>query len=136
MQEAAPPAVATIGIGFDYEIGMRCLALIVAGMLLTGCASRAKTTARAEGQPEAELAGYRYEESTASALAFDPPIVASAVTPNLARDGRETTAYVGFDDVITTHFYVRYDDRQVIQGRGPERYERRAISERSGVSYR
>ena len=135
-QRAGLAVVAAGGIGFVYEFGMRCLALILAGMLLTGCASRAKTSARAEDRAEPELAGYRYEESNASALAFDPPVVANAVTPNLSREGREPTAYVGFDEVITTHFYLRHDDRQVIQGWGPDRYERRAISERFGVSYR
>ncbi len=115
---------------------MRCLALIVAALVFTGCASRAKTSQRVEQQPEAQLAGYRYGESTASALAFDPPVVANAVTPNLARVGRETTAFVGFDTVITTHFYVRNDDRQVIYGGDGGVYERRAISEQVGVSYR
>jgi hypothetical protein len=135
-QQARLPVVAADGIGFVYVKPMRCLALILAGMMLTGCASRAKTSARAEGGAEPQLAGYRYEESNASALAFDPPVVTNAMTPNLSREGREPTAYVGFDEVITTHFYLRHDDRQVIQGWGPDRYERRAISERFGVSYR
>jgi hypothetical protein len=115
---------------------MRCLALIVAGMLLTGCASRAKTSQRVVDRPEAELASYRYEPTSAAALAFDPTVVASAVTPNLSRDGREPSAYVGYDEVITTYFYLRNDDRQIIRGEGAGRYERRAISERFGVSYR
>lgn len=115
---------------------MRCLVLIFAGMLLTGCAGRARTSERVHAQPEATLTGYSYEPSSAAALAFDPPVVANAVMPNLSRDGRETTAYVGFDSVITTHFYLRTDDRQVIYGDDSGRYERRAISERFGVSYR
>jgi hypothetical protein len=135
-QRAALAAVAAVGTAFVYRIPMRCLALIIAAMLLTGCAGRAKTSQRLQAPPEAELVNYWYAPSTASALAFDPPVVASAVTPNLSREGRETTAYVGYDEVITTHFYLRYDDRQVIHGSGPERYERRAISERFGVSYR
>ena len=116
---------------------MRCVALIVAGMLLTGCASRGKTSPpMAASLPEPERENYWYEARTASALAFPPPVVADAATPNLSRAGRGEAAYVGFDEVITTHFYLRHDDRQVIQGSGPERYERRAISERTGVSYR
>lgn len=115
---------------------MRCLALVVAGMLLTGCASRAKTSERVEARPEPERINYWYEANNASALAFAPPIVASAVTPNLARAGRETAAYVGFDSVITTHFYLRSDDRQIIYGEDSGRYERRAVSERFGVSHR
>lgn len=115
---------------------MRCLALIVVGMLFTGCASRAKTSQPAEARVEPERMDYWYEATTASALAFDPPIVASAVTPDLSRAGREPSAYVGFDSVITTHFYLRTDDRQVIYGEDAGRYERRAISHRFGVSYR
>ncbi|HEV2293779.1 MAG TPA: hypothetical protein VGR35_07975 [Tepidisphaeraceae bacterium] len=115
---------------------MRCLALLVIGMLLTGCASRAKTSQRLDASDQPDRVNYWYEANSASALAFPPPIVASAITPNLARAGREEVAYVGFDTVITTHFYLRYDDRQVIYGDDAGRYERRAISERFGVSYR
>ena len=136
-QQAALPALAAAGTGFDYMTLMRCLALIVAGMLLTGCASRAKTSEQAKQGPEPVMAAYRYDaSSSASALAFDPPVVANAITPNLAREGRGEAAYVGYDETITTYFYLRNDDRQFIQGDGADRYERRAISERFGVSYR
>jgi hypothetical protein len=135
-QQAALPVLATPGTAFDYESIMRCLALIIASMLLTGCASRAKTSAEVDPEPEAVLSMYRYEPTSAAALAFDPPVVANAVTPNLDRTDRGEAAYVGYDEVITTYFYLRTDDRQFIQGDGPERYERRAISERFGVSYR
>ncbi len=128
--------VANSGTPFVYQVSMRWLALIIVGTLLTGCAGRAKTSARAEREPEAELVGYRFHESSASALAFDPPVVVGAVTPNLSREGREPSAYVGFDSVITTYFYLRTDDRQLIYGEDAGRYERRAISERFGVSYR
>jgi hypothetical protein len=116
---------------------MRCFALIVAGMLLAGCATRAKTSEQVQLGSEPVMAAYRYDEgSTASALAFDPPVIADAITPNLAREGRGEAAYVGYDETITTYFYLRNDDRQFIQGDGADRYERRAISERFGVSYR
>jgi hypothetical protein len=135
-QQPHPALLVFTGTAFVYAMIMRCLAVILAAVLLTGCAARAKTSQRVEAQPEPQLAADRYEPAEASALAFDPPIVASALTPSLAREGRGEAAYVGFDEVITTRFYLRYDDRQVIQSRGPERYERRAISERFGVSYR
>jgi hypothetical protein len=116
---------------------MRSAVVIVIGMMLVGCASRAKTSQRVQAQPQPELASYRYDvESSASALAFDPPIVANAVTPNLSRVGRGEAAYVGYDEPITTFFYLRTDDRQVFQGDSNSRYERRATSERFGVSYR
>ena len=115
---------------------MRWLTMIVVGTLLTGCATRAKSSEPIASHPESELDNYSYATTAASALAFDPPVVSDAVTPNLSREGRELAAYVGYDEVITTYFYLRLDDRQVIQTDGPERYERRAISERFGVSYR
>jgi hypothetical protein len=116
---------------------MRSVVIIIAGMLLTGCASRAKTSASMEPQPlDAKLASYRYEDASASALAFDPPLLAGAYVPELDRTARGEAAYVGYDEVITTFFYLRNDDRQIFQGDGADRYERRAISERFGVSYR
>ena len=115
---------------------MRSVVIIIAGMLLTGCAGRAKTSASIEPQPEATLASYRYEDASAAALAFDPPVLAGAYQPDLDRTGRGEAAYVGYDEVITTFFYLRNDDRQIFHGDGADRYERRAISERFGVSYR
>lgn len=77
-----------------------------------------------------------YEAVTASALVFDPPIAEySAVVPT--REGRERSAFVGYDSVITTYFYLRTDDRQrFFSDDGIGRYERRAVSERIGVSRR
>jgi hypothetical protein len=115
---------------------MRSVVIIIAGMLLTGCASRAKTSASMEPHPDPTLASYRYEDASASALAFDPPLLAGAYVPELDRTARGEAAYVGYDEVITTFFYLRNDDRQIFQGDGADRYERRAISERFGVSYR
>ena len=127
--------VASAGTAFVYLHCMRCLALVLAGMLLTGCAGRAKAPARVEAR-EVERENYWYEARTASALAFDPPVVASAVTRDLSREGRGPSAYVGYDEVVTTRFYLRQDDRQVIYGDDAGRFERRAVSERFGVSYR
>ncbi len=72
MQQADLPGVASVGIRFDYRFFMRCIVLIVAGMLLTGCASRAKTLTRVVAEPDAKLANYGYAPTSASALAFDP----------------------------------------------------------------
>jgi hypothetical protein len=76
-----------------------------------------------------------YEAVTASALVFDPP-VADVSAQALVRDGREPSAFVGYDSLITTYFYLRIDDRiREGDGRG-DRYERRAVSEKFGVSHR
>ena len=76
-----------------------------------------------------------YDAVTASALVFDPP-VADVSAQALVRDGREPSAFVGYDSLITTYFYLRIDDRiREGDGRG-DRYERRAVSEKFGVSHR
>ena len=59
----------------------------------------------------------------------------------LAREGRERSAFIGFEDQTVSTFYIRIDDRQLSIGSGSDgnnfdRYERRAIIEKSGALYR
>ncbi len=64
-----------------------------------------------------------------AALAFTPPVVRDTPPVDLSRDGRDLSAYVGYDQGSVSYLYVRQDDRQ---GDGtwysPTRFERRAIS--------
>ena len=82
------------------------------------------------------------EAITAAALVFHPDIAPPARPLNLSRAGRGTEAFVGYDEGLTEHFYVRTDDRQRdgSGGFGPffrgDRYERRAVSVKTGVRYR
>jgi hypothetical protein len=76
------------------------------------------------------------DATSASALVFDPPMLAGDWAPDLARDTRQPSAFLGYDEVTTTYFYLRTDDRQVVTDWQGDRYERRAISEKYGVRYR
>ncbi|MGF1633455.1 MAG: hypothetical protein ACFCVE_06355 [Phycisphaerae bacterium] len=83
---------------------------------------------------------------TAAALAFAPPIERLAPPLDLSRQGRAEAAFFGFAGVQTESFYIRTDDRVAdlpFSGRfgsvGPlnlSRYERRAVTTRTGVVYR
>ena len=52
----------------------------------------------------------------------------------LSRDGRAADAFVGYETQTATYSYLRTDDRQTDDG--SNRYERRAVSTKVGVSYR
>lgn len=114
------------------------LAIAASFIVLGGCSSARKA-------PESRKVKVSHErldtamiehQVSAAALVFDPPIAEySAAVP--FRDGRQPTAFIGYDSVISTYFYVRVDDRQrYITDDGIGRYERRAVSERFGVSQR
>jgi hypothetical protein len=47
-------------------------------------------------------------------------------------------AFVGYESVTATYFYLRTDDRQMDNSNlhNNDRYERRAVSEKVGVTYR
>ncbi len=120
----------------------------VGGMMI-GCASKApppQTSAASTRNPvEAQPASYqlRYEESTASALVFDPPVAAGERPLELSRDLRGPSAFVGFDGPITTFFWIHTDDFQDSDWGGGglnspsnDRFQRRAIIDKTGVTYR
>jgi hypothetical protein len=79
---------------------------------------------------------HRYGDHIASSLAFDPPVIADEPALELSRAGRGTTAFVGFEEVITTHFYLRTDDHQRFYDRDGGHFDRRAVSETFGTRYR
>jgi uncharacterized membrane protein YgcG len=116
-----------------------------------GCQSqRPAVVERPDLGPAADV---EYEAVTASALVFDPPVIAGEEPLELSRADRAPGAFVGYDGPIVEHFYIRMDDSQIGYGsaggggfgRGgrrwggggnSDRYERRAITERIGVRYR
>ena len=132
-------------------------ACVLAGMIV-GCASTARRVdrdprhddLRGTWRDDASLAVYRERASRpAAALVFAPPIVQDAPPLELARDVRQPGAFFGYQESVAEYFYVRWDDRQVGGGAGGwgarggwgaggsrDRYERRAISEKTGVLYR
>ena len=74
----------------------------------------------------------------ASALVFDPPVAAGEQPLDLARDTRQPSAFVGYDQLDTTFFSVStVDVQQTYNFRGnSDRFFRAAVSQRFGVSYR
>jgi hypothetical protein len=137
MEIAPDAALATYGTDFDYENIMRWFGstLSVLAITLAGCASQQASVAPVQQIPT-------YTEVDASALAFDPPVLAGTPRIDLSRDGRGTAAFAGFDEGSTTYYYLRTDDLYSDfanggGGRGinPDNYQRRAVSETYGISY-
>ena len=103
-----------------------------------GCATQHACCTPAEPQPIAEIQPVEEEEFdravAASALLFGPRMYANELGPELSREGRERSAFVGYEERTTTFSYIRIDDRQT--GDNRERYERRAVIESVGTSTR
>lgn len=97
---------------------------------MIGCTSKAPSASSL--RQESEL---HYVDGRATPLAYDPPVTQGNPHLNLNRDAREASAFVGFDQSVTTVFYVRSDDQQNDTHRA-DRFERRAISEQFGTSVR
>jgi hypothetical protein len=144
----------------------RSLVLVVAAACLTGCqsnsaqvtsrpnshAATSSTTLRATSTPVSNAPVREYEAVPAAALVFDPPVIANDPPLQLSRADREPSVSVGYEGPITEFYSVRFDDRQVgyglngrFSGSGGghfgasgnfDTYERRAITERTGVRYR
>jgi hypothetical protein len=96
---------------------------------MAGCASH---TTKPTTQPMASSTNYAPVAS--AALVFDPPVIAGQPPLDLSRQERDPQAFVGFDQVRTDFYYVRFDDRQTNDF--TDRFERRAISVRTGISQR
>ena len=117
---------------------MRAGVIIVGLLVLVGCAGKPPglTAAQEFGAPA------RYEETTASALMFDPPVAAMEEGIDLSREDRMPSAFVGFDGPVTTYFWIHTDDLQRSTwgrdscGDTRDLYCRRAIMDKIGVSYR
>lgn len=77
------------------------------------------------------------QRSNTSALVFDPPVAVGQPELDLGRAGRAEEAFVGYDSLTATFYYLRTDDRQADDwGVRNDRYERRAISTKVGAVYR
>ena len=100
---------------------MRRILLIAGITLLAGCASRPAD------RPT-------YVDNPCSALAFDPPVMQGQPAVFLARDNRQPGAFVGYEDLSTTSFFIQTDDRPGDFNEGW--MYRRAMTVRTGVSYR
>ena len=106
---------------------MKSLGLLAIGCLLGGCATKPHAAA------DRNIDTY-VESPSAAALVFDAPIAQGQPRVSLYRDEREPSAFVGFDAIDATSFYIRTDDRP---GLPVDAWiERRAVSERIGTTYR
>jgi hypothetical protein len=115
---------------------MRLGVYLFTAVLVGGCASRPAPPPVAGSAP-----ALVYDDAVAAALVFDPPVVINAPPTDFSREGRGAAAFAGFDDVVTTFYYLSIDDRQGGygkdgRGRSLDRFERQAVTERVGVSYR
>jgi hypothetical protein len=112
-------------------------ALIAAGSLLLGCAAKPQAAKPANAPVESapvESAQGNCQGASVAALVFDPPILQNQPPLELSRESRQAGAFVGYEQLTTTFFYLRTDDR--FRTDGTDRFERRAISERVGMSFR
>ena len=110
---------------------MRWGAYVLLGLMGIGCAS--KQTQPVATAPPAPI----YDQAVAAALVFDPPVVLNSPRIDVSREGRAQTAYAGYEELTTTFYYLRIDDHQQnFGGLRNDRFERQAITQRVGVSYR
>ena len=107
----------------NVSMRLAATALIFVGMGV-GCAH----------QHEATTISPVYGSASAGALAFDPPVISDQPQLALGREVRTPGAFVGYESVTANYYYLRIDDRQTDDN--TDRYERRVISEKVGVTYR
>lgn len=111
-------------------------------LLASGCATnhKKKTNAPLDGPKQESTtrpAALHYQPSAAGSLVFDPPVTLGAPALDLSREYRNPDAFVAYDAGFITYTYVRTEDRQMGDGSNRyDRYDRRAISTKVGVSYR
>ena len=119
--------------------------MLLLGTCVAGCAAKPHGTVNASAPVPAPR---EYEELSASALVFDPPVAAGLPALELSRDLRQPSAFVGFDGPITTYYWIHTDDCQYSTWGGGgggggglgsflgDQYERRAVIDTTGVRYR
>ncbi len=117
---------------------MRCVGFTFLALALAGCASQPSGVSSVQ-----QSHGYD-DSSSAPVLAFDPPAIAGMPQLDLSRDDRGAAAFVGFEDAQTTYYSLTNDDwYSDFSGGGgggrfgrfqsPDDYQRRAISQTSGI---
>ena len=112
-----------------YVEAMRCTSLIFAFLLLAGCAAQ-----RPPALSQSSLQQPDEEGPQASALVFSAPLTADQPPVFLARDRRQPSAFLSFEELSTTFYDIYTKDRQTNDG--SDCYQRTAIMERVGMSYR
>ncbi len=114
----------------DWHLVCDCIPVrkqffILAGLLLTGCATQPPAMQTVNTVPVVNRAS--------AALVFDAPITTSEPSIDISRDDRGATAFMGFDEGSTTQYDVFSYNRQTERG---DRYVQQEITERSGTLQR
>jgi hypothetical protein len=100
--------------------------LLLAGLLLTGCATE---------QPAMQAGNIpQVTGSASSALAFDAPITLYSPYVDISRDDRGTVAVIGYEEGGTSYYDVVTDNRQTTDG--SDQFVRESVTERVGVTHR
>jgi hypothetical protein len=132
------------------------LILAIPMLALVGCAAHPTTTASALPDRHTLESAYAEPPSATSALMFDPPIAQEQQPLQLARDDHQPWAFGGYPSSVVEYYNIHTDDNQLYYGGGSfggfgrgrgfvggfgsdgnsGYYQRRAITDRSGVIYR
>jgi hypothetical protein len=114
---------------------MRISMMILAALLIGGCASQPSQQAQTQqtGSP-ATMPSLAQSDSSALALACDPPCTSGQPALYLDRDSRQPAAFAGYDTPTVSFSYVRTDDNYNPDKNG--NYDREAVTERVSVSTR
>lgn len=111
---------------------MRSAALIIAGILITGCVASHPQEARQDSTTIP--ASYGYEPAIASALVFPSPIQSPYPLEGLAREPRQPSAFFGYDQQISETYVIVSDDSQGDCGwGGGDGYQRESVSAKVGT---
>jgi hypothetical protein len=110
---------------------MRITAIILGSLLLTGCALNP-----ADISHDQRASGRMYTPSAAGVLGMDPPVLAGVSRVDLSRDNRQTSAFIGYQQQVTTVYDMRLDDHQMFQDSQNDQYDRHAITEITNVTVR
>lgn len=103
-------------------------------LAVAGCASQPAQPAAVTAPPPEPV----YDDAVAAALVYEPPVMVDQPRLEIPRENRAQSAYVGFEELTATYYYLWQDDRQLNYGNSNhhDRFERRAISVKTGVTYR
>ena len=103
---------------------LKFASLAALGLSVVGCASRPAPVA-----PAIAHRAMRPPAPSTAALAFTPAIADEAEDLDLSRDGRQTVAYAGYEQQVSSVTYTRQDDRQRWGRYGDQSmFERRSVS--------
>jgi len=96
---------------------------------VAGCATQPAPQAAAPAQ----LQPTSYRPVAAAALAFDPPMTRDQPLPDMSRDGRSPSAFMGYEESVTTVSSV-YQRDEIRADHGD--FDRRAYTGRTSVTSR